>query len=149
MTDYIIIEVYETQTVLVTAPGPQGPPGDTSALLGMVNAWTRQQYYPLSVLSINIDKTIDWDWNTQPEAAVTLPSGDDYTLNMPANRQPGIKTLRVYQDATGGAALAFDPGYLIDVSLNSLTFIANSFVDLYFKDDDDFIVVFGGEYTTS
>ena len=146
MTDFIIVEVNQTHTVLVSAPGPQGAPGDPTVLFGTVNAWSKQQYYPLAVLSINVDETIDWDWDTQPEASVTLPHGSNYTLNVPSHRQPGIKTLRVYQDSTGEAALAFDSDYLIDTSLNGITFDGNTFLDLYFKDDGNHIVVFGGEY---
>jgi hypothetical protein len=170
MSDFIIIELTTTETVLVSTTGPQGaaglgfPTGGTAGQalvknsatnfdtawgmpgLDISSAWTKQQYYPLATLAINGDYTIDWNWNTQPEAKVTLINGHSYMLNLPSNRQPGIKTLRTYQDSTGGSALAFDPGYIIDTSLNGVGFGPNSFVDLYVKDDGTNIVVFGAEY---
>jgi hypothetical protein len=169
MTDFIVILVNTTQTVVVAAPGPQGPGVPLGGTAGQalvknsdtdfdtvwaapgfntVNAWTKQQYYALSTLSINGDYTIDWNWNTQPEATVTLPNGHSYTLNLPSNRQPGIKTLRVYQDSTGGATLSFNSSYIIDVSLSNITFHAYNFVDFYFKDDGTYITVFAAEYAT-
>ncbi len=172
MSDFIIIELKTTETVLVSSTGPQGPAGlgfptggttgqwliKNSATnfdtvwgvpgLDIVSAWSRQQYYALSTLAINGDYSIDWNWNTQPEATVTLINGHSYTLNMPSNRQPGIKTLRVYQDSTGGAVLGFNSTYIIDTSLNGMTFAADTFADLYFKDDGVNLIVFGTEYTT-
>lgn len=148
MNNTIVIYLQVSKTVHVVAAGPQGIPGN-NAIVGTVNAWTRQQYYALSTLTINGDRSIDWNWNTQPEAKVTLGANLSYTLNMPTGRQPGVKTLRVYQGTIGGGVLSFNSGYIIDTSLSSLTFAANSFADLYFKDDGLYVVVFGAQYATS
>lgn len=166
MSDSIIVIAKETETVLVSAPGPQGEGvpagGTTNQLLAKnsntsfdtgwttyeddVHRWSKQQYYLLSTLTISGSNVISWDWNTQPEAKITLPHGATYTLNMPTNRQPGVRTLRAYQDSTGGAALIFNSSYVLDNSIAFLTFGANTFLDLYFKDDGTYISVFGAEY---
>lgn len=170
MSDTIIVIAQETQTVIVSAPGPQGESGPGVPLGGTagqllhknsgthfdtvwtsyqdnVHGWSRQQYYSLSTLSIGAGNSIDWDWNLQPEAKVNLTNGVTYTLNMPTNRQPGVRTLRAYQNATGGGILTFNSSYLLDAGLSSLAFAASSFLDLYFKDDGTYITVFGAEYT--
>jgi hypothetical protein len=169
MSDTIIVIAKETETILVSASGPQGasgpgvPAGGTANQLllknsgtnydagwttyeGNVHSWNKQQYYTLSTLSIGGGNTIAWDWNTQPEAKIILPHGVTYTLSMPSNRQPGVRTLRAYQDSTGGGILTVNSGYVIDTSIVSPTFVANSFIDLYFKDDGTNITVFGAEY---
>ena len=147
MTDTIVVIQQVSQIVTVVTQGPQGLPGNT-AILGTVNEWTRQQYYALSTLAINGDNSIDWNWNTQPEAKVNLSNGVLYFLNMPTNRQPGVKTLRVYQNTIGGGVLIPNAGYIIDTSLLSVTFAANTFIDLYCKDDGTYIVLSGAQYST-
>lgn len=172
MSDFNIVIQLETTSVVHVSPsiGPQGipgpgvPTGGTTAQVLLknsstdydaswsdiganVNAYSKQQYYTLSTLSINAGNTIDWNWNTQPEAKVSLSNGITYTLNMVSNRQPGVKCLRVYQNATGSGILQFNSGYILDTSINGFTFAGNTFADLYFRDDGTNIVVFGAEYT--
>jgi hypothetical protein len=171
MNDTIIVVIKETETVIVCAPGPQGIPGPGIPMggttgqgliknsstnfdtgwgipgLNIASEWTKQQHYPVSELSINGDNSIDWDWDTQPEAFVNLPNSDSYSLNLPSNRQPGVRTLRVYQDSTGAGILSFDRDYILDAALSSFSFGANTFADLYFKDDGNYVTVFGSEFT--
>lgn len=141
----IVIQQQVTQLVNIVAAGPQGIPG-TTEMLNTVNQWNKQQYHPLSTLTINGDNTIDWNWDTQPQAKLHLNGPAFYFLNIPTNRQPGVRTLRVYQNSIGFGIILPNPAFIIDLNLSAVTFAANSFLDLYFKDDGTYIVVSGSEY---
>jgi hypothetical protein len=83
-----------------------GTSGDTVPLCNTVNAWSKQQYFPLATLT-EAEALAGWDLDTKQSAKLTMTSS--FTLAAALNAKPGA-TYQLGIDA-GAHVLGFDAAF--------------------------------------